>query len=373
VQLNAEAWDRLITWIDLNAPFHGSWTEAQGAKRVGTQRQRRGQLRLAYAGMTDDPEAGADVAPPRVVPVAASFRAEPAVDPTFGPDWPLNPVEAKRRQQNAGETFSRTVDLGQGTAMELMLVPAGEFVMGESTGWSDERPAARIRIEKPFWMGTFEVTNEQYGRFDPTHDSRYAQTHGITAARGFPLNRPSQPAVRVSWYRALDFCRWLSQRTGDAYTLPTEAQWEYACRAGTATPWNYGSLDADFSAAGNMADRNLEHLLAWNHLSRTALLPRDSRFDDGAILAAPAGSYRPNAWGLCDMHGNAAEWTRSVYQPYPYCDDDGRNDPGSAERRVVRGGSWRDRPAYCRSASRLPYPAWLGVHNVGFRVVRSER
>ena len=81
------------------------------------------------------------------------------------------------------------------------------------------------------------------------------------------------------------------------------------------------------------------------------------------------GRYQPNAWGLHDMHGNAAEWTLSSYRPYPYNNNDGRNDPNSAEMKTVRGGSWYDRPIHARSASRLPYRPWQAVYNVGFRVV----
>jgi len=99
------------------------------------------------------------------------------------------------------------------------------------------------------------------------------------------------------------------------------------------------------------------------------LVPRDDRFNDHALVTADVGVYRPNAWGLHDMHGNAWEWTRSAYRPYPYHDNDGRNRPGVSDRCVVRGGSWYDRPQRCRSGSRLSYPAWQKVHNVGFRVI----
>ena len=161
-------------------------------------------------------------------------------------------------------------------------------------------------------------------------------------------------------------------------TLPTEAEWEYACRAGTATALHYGQLDADFSRWANVGDEafskgydregkqvtgGLEHLA----LEGAALA--DGRFHDRSIVTAPVGSYKPNAWGLYDMHGNAAEWTRTVYKPYPYREDDGRNDPASSGRRVVRGGSFFDRPKRCRSAFRLSYPPWQRVFNVGFRVI----
>jgi len=165
------------------------------------------------------------------------------------------------------------------------------------------------------------------------------------------------------------FCRWLSEKTGEDFSLPTETQWEYACRAGTATALWYGNVDADFSGAANVADKNVEHLRDYSHNSKLAWMPRDARFDDHSMLTATVGSYAGNAWHLRDMHGNAAEWTRTAYRPYPYETDDGRDEASDTDRKVVRGGSWRDRPQRCRSAFRLSYPAWMGVYNVGFRVV----
>jgi formylglycine-generating enzyme required for sulfatase activity len=95
----------------------------------------------------------------------------------------------------------------------------------------------------------------------------------------------------------------------------------------------------------------------------------DLNFDDGTIETADIGSYKPNKWGLCDMHGNASEWTRTTYKSYPYDPFDGRDNHAEKGTKVVRGGSWCDRPKRCRSAFRLSYPAWQRVHNVGFRVI----
>jgi formylglycine-generating enzyme required for sulfatase activity len=176
--------------------------------------------------------------------------------------------------------------------------------------------------------------------------------------------------VRVSWQEAVAFCRWLSLKLGEDVLLPSEAQWEYACRAGTATPLSYGGLESDFSTFANVGDVNLRRLAeeGWRPKSPD-LIPREARFNDGALVTAEVGSYRPNPWGLQDMHGNAAEWTRTSYRPYPYRTDDGREDLSLEEKKVVRGGSWRDRPKLCRSASRLAYPSWEKVYNVGFRVI----
>ena len=114
---------------------------------------------------------------------------------------------------------------------------------------------------------------------------------------------------------------------------------------------------------------NLDGELAyqgWRPLSPD-LMPRDDRFNDRALVTANIGSYQPNAWGLYDMHGNAAEWTRSVYKPYPYSNDN--SDAANNKERIVHGGSWRDRPWRCRLSFRLNYPSYQPVFNVGFRVI----
>jgi formylglycine-generating enzyme required for sulfatase activity len=166
----------------------------------------------------------------------------------------------------------------------------------------------------------------------------------------------------------MEFCRWLSERSGLEVDLPTEAEWEYACRAGAATPFSYGELGSDFAPFANLADRNLRKLAyeGWRPLSPD-LAPRDDRFDDGHLVTADVARYAANSWGLHDMHGNVWEWTRSLYRPYPYRADDGRNSPGGG-RRVVRGGSWYDRPVRARSSFRLDYAPYQCVYNVGFRI-----
>ena len=171
----------------------------------------------------------------------------------------------------------------------------------------------------------------------------------------------------------MSFCRRLSETIGQHVTLPTEAQWEYVARAGTTAALSYGGVDEDFSGHANMADRSLTCIYRGTAgVANLQPIPAVMRFDDQAIGTADVASYAANAWGLYDMHGNAAEWTRSVYRPYPPGEPDGRkemNRSDSASRRVVRGGSFYDRPQRCRSAFRLDYPAWQPVFNVGFRIV----
>ncbi len=372
VRLDREAWHRLTIWIDLNAPCHGTWREAAGLKIIKPFHGRRRELRRLYAGLDDDPEAYPEMPVKAVTPVKPKPVAEAPVKEVTCPDWPFDAAEAAKRQTAAARTTKRSVSLGRGLTLDLVLIPPGDFVMGDRTGYRDERPLSRVSIAKGFWMGTCEVTNEQYRRFEASHNSRFEHKGSWQFSErhlGWRLNHPKQPVVRVSLKQADAFCRWLSKKTRLNVTVPTEAQWEYACRAGTAGPMSYGDLDTDFSPFANLADRTIRQLAYDTDGRYTAdITPRDARFDDKALVTNNVGSYKSNAWGLKDMHGNAWEWTRSAYWPYPYRDGDGRNAPDAGPK-VVRGGSWRDRPTRCRSAFRLPYPAWRKIYNVGFRVV----
>ncbi|MBN1346893.1 MAG: SUMF1/EgtB/PvdO family nonheme iron enzyme [Phycisphaerae bacterium] len=379
VRLDGEGWDRLITWIDLNTPYHGTWSEIEDGKKVRALADRSRALRRRYAGVDVDYEAIPETPKYDATPVAPAPEAEDAVAAPPCPGWPFDGAEAKRRQGAAGAETRRAVDLGGGVTMAMALIPAGSFVMGDAAGHRDERPLTRVDVGRPFWMGTIEVTNEQFARFDSKHDSRMESKRFYQfGVHGHPVNGPKQPVVRVSWLEAAAFCEWLSKQTGQRFGLPTEAQWEYACRAGSDGAFSYGTVDSDFSKHANLSDAKI-HLLADNpYLLAVPLknpskyddwVPRDGRFDDGAYVSRDAGGYRPNAWGVYDMHGNVAEWTRSAHAAYPYREDDGRNDAAARGRRVVRGGSWYDRPKRARSGFRLAYQPYQRVFSVGFRVV----
>jgi formylglycine-generating enzyme required for sulfatase activity len=216
-------------------------------------------------------------------------------------------------------------------------------------------------------MGKFEITNAQYKVFDPGHDSGVISVFNKDHAwRGKAVNGASQPVCRIPWTRAVAFCEWLTEKTGKEFSLPTEAQWEYACRAGTATALSYGSVATDFGRLANLADSTVNQLTIRDS---PKWIPCIGTVKDGACVTTNVGRYAANAWGLHDMHGNVAEWTASRYQAYPYTEDVARNDPKAQGKRVVRGGSYYDRPKRARSGFRLAYRSWQPVHNVGFRVV----
>lgn len=367
IELDAEAWSRLVTWIDLNGPCHGTWGDVfpipDGAH------ERRMEFRKLYGGPMDDPEKIFETSPRQAGTVFASVISRPETNEAKG--GPLSLKDA-RRQQNFYTPARRQIDLGS-VKLSLVRVPAGQFVMGDVNGQADEFPQRLITMDKPIWISECEVTNAQFRRFDPSHDSGYYSKRRDRAdGKGLSLNGDEQPVVRISWEEAMDFCHWLSKRSGLTVTLPTEQQWEYTCRAGSTTPLNYGMVDEDFSAWANMADLSFSTGLEINngrmmpeggvtqatggvpHLVLEGSKLADIRFDDHNRVTANVGSYRANVWGLHDMHGNAAEWTLSEYN----------ND-----RKVVRGGSFFDRPARSRSSFRLGYPFWQRVFNVGFRIV----
>jgi formylglycine-generating enzyme required for sulfatase activity len=281
------------------------------------------------------------------------------------------------------KTIGDKVTLAVGTPannadLAVVWIPAGEFLMGSAGGHADERPLHRQKVAKGFWMTRCEITNEQFKQFDPQHESGAEDRHGYQfGITGYPLDEPNRPVVRVSQEEARAYCHWLSQKLGKRVMLPTEAQWEWACRAGSATPFWYGDLDTDFSKSANLGDAMLANFSGnpfvqdWKaaaHKNPNKFdnwIPQDARFNDGGFVSEPAGKYAPNSWGLCDMHGNVAEWTLSAYRPYPFRDAAG----APTEEKVVRGGSWYDRPFHCTSSFRLPFQPWQKIHNVGFRVI----
>jgi formylglycine-generating enzyme required for sulfatase activity len=376
VELDAVAWDRLITWIDLNVPDHGTWGEQ--ATIPSAYAMRRLEMRSLHAGRSEDPEVIVSMSTEAIEFVEPTPASASAVTIPECAGWPFDEEEASRRQKSAGLEEELLLDLGEGVTMKLVPIPAGEFVLGEADGFADEAPLARIAIESPFYFGAFEVTREQFSRFDPKHHNGYHdQNHKDHTTPGYPANGPQRPVIRISWSRAVAFCDWLSAETGLECTLPTEAEWEWACRAGTETPAFWGDLDTDFSPFANLADASTARLAVSgvnpqpirNPSKYEDWFPKDERFDDSERLMTDVGSYRPNRWGLHDILGNVWEWTRSDYRSYPYRADDGRNAGSPRGEKVVRGGSWHDRPRYSRSASRLGYRFYQPVHNVGFRIV----
>ncbi len=207
----------------------------------------------------------------------------------------------------------------------------------------DEGPQHRVTISSGYWIGKYEVTQRQYERIIGVNPSYFK-------GADFPVEH-------VSWDDAQAFCRKLQGRlprelAGKTARLPTEAEWEYACRAGTITPFYYGdSLD---SSMANFDGNNPYG---------------GGREGEYRERTTPVGSFQPNAWGLYDMHGNVWEWCQDWYGEYPSGAATDPTGPGSGEERVLRGGSWNDRAGYCRSADRFLYDPVTRYVSLGFRLV----
>lgn len=157
----------------------------------------------------------------------------------------------------AKETSNRKeVEIAPGVKINFVRIPAGEFVMGSYNGESDAYPTAKVKIDKPFWMGEMEITNQQFNAIYPDHDSRFVdQLWKDHVVQGYPANELNQPVIRVNYNDAMDYCKQLSEKTGLNITLPTEAQWEWACRAGSDSDFWYGDMNTDFGKYENLADK----------------------------------------------------------------------------------------------------------------------
>ena len=291
--------------------------------------------------------------------------------------------------------------------MKLTLIPAGEFKMGSGESAEDtaaffkktyggdlppvdflktEHPQHRVRITKPFYLGTYHVTRGQFRHF--VKDSGYKTdaekgvrpgTLGWNADKmkmefsqkyswlnaGFEQT-DEHPVVCVSWNDATAFCKWLNHNEGKTYRLPTEAEWEYACRAGTTTRYYSGDDPETLAKVGNVADATAkEKFPNWKYTIKA---------NDGYFFTAPVGRFMPNAFGLYDMHGNAWQWCADWYGAAYYATSptDDPTGPDSGNVRVLRGGSWFDWPFDCRSAVRFMFVPYCRYDFVGFRVARTK-
>jgi formylglycine-generating enzyme required for sulfatase activity len=221
--------------------------------------------------------------------------------------------------------------------MKLVYIQPGEFQMGSNDGGNFENPLHTVKITKGFYMGVYEVTQEQYQKVMGTNPSNFKGEDNL-------------PVEAVSWDNAFEFCKKLSQKEGKTYRLPTEAEWEYACRAGTTTKFSFGD---DESQLGDYA---------W-YIQNSGM----------NMKTHPVGEKKPNAWGLYDMAGNVWEWCQDWYAKDWYSKGPAENplneSYGDKNSRVIRGGSWGGGSVLCRVSIRGSYGPILRSDYIGFRVV----
>ena len=318
VVLDPESWDRLNTWIDLNTPAHGTWTEIVGDDKVKPVAQRRRDLLNRYAGIDEDPE-----------------------------DTLLRQEQSVQRSKEQGVSSKEQGEMNKAQLRPTSLpLTTSSLLLATSSSLLTPSPK--------------QVTNLEYAAFDPAHDSRMENgdfLHFSELERGFPVNAPDRPVVRVSQAQAMAYCEWLSKKTGKRHRLPTAAERQHFARQAMA-----GRGEGGLAGLANLADKSFNTVAAlppW-HLPVDAILPwrpADMTLDDGHRVTAPVGSFAPDALGLYDTFGNVWEWTSS---------------PDPAGRAIAMGGSFATHPGKLDAQSCVTYPPWQCVFDVGFRVVTEE-
>jgi formylglycine-generating enzyme required for sulfatase activity len=260
--------------------------------------------------------------------------------PTLLPS--LSPAEAKAAQQADAERQDVPMQLTNSLGMELSLIPAGRFIMGSPKNEVGRRPEEtqhEVTLSRSFYMGTTEVTQGQW--------------KAVMGENPSFVEGDDHPAETIPWARAVEFCRELSEKEGAPYRLPTEAEWEYACRAGTTTAFHTGvTITTD--------EANYDGRRSYDNGEKGV-------FRDETTAVA---SFAPNAWGLYDMHGNVREWCADWHGEYPTSAVSDPTGPAEGTKRVIRGGCWITAPAVSRSANRGGTDPVGWYFNFGFRVVR---
>jgi len=289
------------------------------------------------------------------------------------------------RQEGAaasvGVDKNPTLDLGSGVSLQCVLIPAGKFLMGspetEKDRGKEEGPQHEVTISRPFYMGIHEVTRGQFAAFvrDGAYrmeaekegkaggwdGSKFVEMEGYSWKKVGFEQTDDHPVVNVSWNDAGAFCAWMSRKAGQTVRLPTEAEWEYGCRAGTTTAYHWGNDPNDgkgwCNASDQMAKKQFPIWPAFN-------------WTDDYVFTAPVGRFKPNAFGLYDMHGNVWEWCSDWYaDSYANAKNQDPQGPASGSSRVLRGGSWSYCPRLCRSADRGGITPDIRDITSGFRVV----
>lgn len=311
----------------------------------------------------------------------------------------VNSRAEESAKDKPAKTFTNTLGI------KLIMIPAGEFMMGNAEtveslakafphyeskrieGLGDEKPYHKVRITKPFYFAVHELTIGQFKEFSKQADFKSEAERDGTGGWGY--NRETQkietrnpkyswrnpgfaqgddhPVVNITWNDAVDICRWLSKKEGKKYRLPTEAEWEYACRAGeadTGSRYHFGNDPEGLAKAANTYDATSAKEIPESK-------PYAIAGDDGYAYTAPVGSYKPNAFGLYDMHGNVWEWCSDFYGEdyYAKSPTDDPKGPETGRKHVRRGGAWASWPLYLRTSFRNWNTPQSRYINLGLRMV----
>jgi formylglycine-generating enzyme required for sulfatase activity len=233
-----------------------------------------------------------------------------------------------------------------GIGMKFVWIPPGSFVMGspkEEKERQDNETQHKVTLTKGFCMGVYTVTQEEWRAVMRNNPSHFRGEKNL-------------PVDNVSWDDCQEFLEKLREKDKQPYRLPTEAEWEYACRAGTTTPFHFGNTPST-----DQANYNGNYIYG------------DGKKGSNRKKTTPVGSFPANAWGLHDMHGNLWQWCEDWHGDYPQKDAVDPQGPNEGQYRVLRGGSWYDFPQHCRSTFRVRYRPGLSYSRLGFRLCFSVK
>ena len=283
--------------------------------------------------------------------------------------------------RSAGPARPPAKEITNSLGIRLVHIPPGHFLMGSPAGEEgrhNDEDEHVVTLSRPFYLGAHEVTVGQFAAFVAATGYKTEAERDRNGGCGYDVKgnhfvrnpsfhwrRPGweqtdeHPAVNVSWNDAAAFCAWLSRKEGRTYELPSEAEWEYACRGDTLTRFATGEDAESLVGSANVADAAARaRFPSWT----------TTRGSDGFVFTAPVGRFRPNAWGLFDMHGNVWEWCADWYGTYPRAALTDPRGPSQGPGKVLRGGSWFGSPRHCRAANRFHQPPSAANISFGFRV-----
>ena len=303
----------------------------------------------------------------------------------FGCGSTTEPTSSRSISNHTVEDFTNTI------GMKFVKIPAGEFTMGHDGSpeelvkrcpgsnrkWFNGVPAHKVRISGPFAIGMYEVTRGQFAKFvEATGYRTECERNGeggfhfdkLTAIQSpvFNWRNPGfkqdddHPVVQVTWNDAVEFVNWLSDAEGKTYRLPTEAEWEYVCKAGSKTLYQFSDNSNSLSKVGNIADSTFEK----QYPNRTAI-----KCVDNFLFTCPVGKFMPNDFGVFDMHGNVSEFCSDFFGDYLKEEHTDPIGPDEGEERCVRGGGWNGDAEACLSAFRYQLYPTVQASLLGFRVV----
>lgn len=261
---------------------------------------------------------------------------------------------------------NRVEAIGQGIILEMVVIPGGTFLMGATReeGWHASQSPQHLVSVKPFFLGKYPLTQAQW-QVVATLPKVEQDLHSNPAN----FQEDNRPVEQVSWFEANEFCARLSTKTGHHYRLPTESEWEYACRANTTTPFHFGETITTDIANYSGVD--------WEYRGKICSKGSYGAAPKGCDRreTTPVGSFQvANAFGLYDLHGNVREWCADYWHDdYEGAPTDGTAwiTDGDSNKRVLRGGSWNGSPRKCRSAFRGKFDPATSLYDIGFRVAYS--